>query len=107
MRVVSQFIGLIFDNKEVQSWQSVLFVARAFISEIMSAIHIEDLIIFGSQTSIRLSVRLTEHLRDFMYVAAAFVQEQLREFNLSKSLRLLNPISFDIGFFHVSISKQD
>jgi hypothetical protein len=32
-------------------WQNVQFVEKALISEIMSAIHIEDLIECGNQTS--------------------------------------------------------
>jgi len=34
-----------------KSWQSVQFVKRVYIMEIMSAILIEDLIEFGNQTS--------------------------------------------------------
>ena len=34
-----------------KSWQSVQFVKRVYITEIMSAILIEDLIEFGNQTS--------------------------------------------------------
>ena len=49
-------------------WQNVQFVERALISEIMSAILIEDQIMFGSQTLRRFLARSMEFHRSYMYV---------------------------------------
>ena len=40
-----------FKFEEVQKWLNVIFVVKALILEITSAILIEDLIVFGMQTS--------------------------------------------------------
>ena len=47
------------------SWQ---FVKKVFIMEIMSAILIEDQIMFGSQTLRRFLARSMEFHRSYMYV---------------------------------------
>ena len=52
-------------------WQNVQFVERALISEIMSAILIEDQIECGNQTSNVLVVKLTEYHRNYMFVLPA------------------------------------
>ena len=55
--------------EEVQSkWQIVQFVEKAIITELKYAIHIEDQIEFGNQTSNVLAAKLTEHLENYMYV---------------------------------------
>lgn len=50
------------------SWQNVQFVKKVFIMEIMSAILIEDQIMFGSQTLRRFLARSMEFHRSYMYV---------------------------------------
>ena len=50
------------------SWQNVQFVKMVFIMEIMSAILIEDQIMFGSQTLRRFLARSMEFHRSYMYV---------------------------------------
>lgn len=50
------------------SWQNVQFVKKVFIMEIMSAILIEDQIMFGSQTLRTFLARSMEFHRSYMYV---------------------------------------
>ena len=50
------------------SWQNVQFVKKVFIMAIMSAILIEDQIMFGSQTLRRFLARSMEFHRSYMYV---------------------------------------
>ena len=50
------------------SWQNVQFVKRAYITEIMSAILIEDQIMFGNQTLKKFLARSMEFHRSYMYV---------------------------------------
>lgn len=50
------------------SWQNVQFVKKVFIMEIMSAILIEDQIMFGSQTLRMFLARSMEFHRSYMYV---------------------------------------
>lgn len=50
------------------SWQNVQFVKKVFIMEIMSAILIEDQIMFGSQTLRGFLARSMEFHRSYMYV---------------------------------------
>lgn len=55
--------------KEVQyHGKNVQFVKKVFIMEIMSAILIEDQIMFGSQTLRRFLARSMEFHRSYMYV---------------------------------------
>ena len=69
--------------EEVQSkWQIVQFVEKAIITELKSAILIEDLIEFGNQTSNVLAAKLTEHLENYMYVLPVWDPEKLRELSL-------------------------
>ena len=50
------------------SWQNVQFVKKVFIMEIMSAILIEDPIVYGNQTLRRFLARSMEFHRSYMYV---------------------------------------
>ena len=61
------------------SWQNVQFVKKVFIMEIMSAILIEDQIMFGSQTLRRFLARSMEFHRSYMYVLHAYVLIKLKE----------------------------
>ena len=64
------------------SWQNVQFVKKVFIMEIMSAILIEDQIMFGSQTLRRFLARSMEFHRSYMYVLHVKDLAKLRELSL-------------------------
>ena len=64
------------------SWQNVQFVKKVFIMEIMSAILIEDQIMFGSQTLRRSLARSMEFHRSYMYVLHVYDLAKLRELSL-------------------------
>lgn len=60
------------NDKEVQvPWQNVQFVKKAFITETMSAILIEDLTEYGNQTLRESAVRSMEYHRSYMFVLPA------------------------------------
>ena len=54
-----------------KSWQSVQFVKRVYITEIMSAILIEEATQFGTLMLRALSARLTAELEECMSAPAA------------------------------------
>ena len=60
-------------------WQNVQFVKKAYITEIMSAILIEDPTKYGNQTSNVWAVKLTEYHRNYMFVLPALDLVKLRE----------------------------
>ena len=61
------------------SWQNVQFVKRAFISETMSAILIDDLTEYGNQTLSVSAARSMEYHRSYMFVLPALDPVKLRE----------------------------
>ena len=54
-----------------EPWQNVQFVKKAFITETMSAILIEDLTEYGNQTLRELVAKLTEYNRRYTFVLPA------------------------------------
>ena len=66
-------------RKEVQSWQSAVFVEKALISETMWVILIEDLIECGNQTSRKLNVMLMVLINHYTFVLLVWDPTKLKE----------------------------
>ena len=66
-------------HKEVQSWQSAVFVEKALISETMWVILIEDLIECGNQTSRKLNVMLMVLINHYTFVLLVWDPTKLKE----------------------------
>ena len=86
-------------HKEVQSWQSAVFVEKALISETMWVILIEDLIECGNQTSRKLNVMLMVLQNHYTFVLLVWDPTKLKEHkkNIEMAGRYLPAIFISVG----------
>ncbi len=94
-------------RKEVQSWQNVLFVIKAYTSVTQSVIHIDVQTNNGNLTLERLELLLADNQRNLTFAPNVYVQVKLnvlrKPFITKKPLAKLGRQRFAIGFFHARI----
>ena len=82
-------------------WQNVQFVKKAYITEIMSAILIEDLIEYGNQTLSVWAARSMEYHRSYMFVLPASDPVKLRELSMYDNRHVCG------GYFFKKVTIQN